>query len=91
MENNNKLPFLDVLVEKNNNKFETSIFRKKTFSGLGMSYFSCTPFLYKINAIKTLLDRAKKLSSNFTNLNKELSFLGNFFRNNGYPNKFIFQ
>ena len=91
MENNNKLAFLDVLVEKNNNKFETSIFRKPTFSGLGMSFFSFTPFLYKINAMKTLLDRAKKSCSNFTNLNKEISFLGNFFRNNGYPNVFIYK
>ena len=37
---NSKLPFLDLLVQKNNDKFSYSVFRKQTFSGLGTSFFS---------------------------------------------------
>ena len=34
---NNSLAFLDVAVSRVNNKFSTSVFRKSTFSGLGIS------------------------------------------------------
>jgi len=33
MEDNNRLPFLDVLVEKTENRFLTSVYRKPTFTG----------------------------------------------------------
>ena len=40
VEIDNKLSFLDVLVCKNNRGFTTSLFRKQTFTGLGMKYNS---------------------------------------------------
>ena len=59
-EQNDKLPFLDCLVKRNTTGFETSVFRKDTFSGLGISFFSFCVYKFKINAIKTLLFRAYK-------------------------------
>ena len=40
------------------NILSTSVYWKPTFSGLGLRYFSYTPFIYKINSIKTLISRA---------------------------------
>ena len=37
-ESNNKLSFLDCLIHKHDNKFECSVYRKNTFTGLGLSY-----------------------------------------------------
>ena len=34
----NNLSFLDIAIEKNNNAFTTAIFRKKTFTELGLNY-----------------------------------------------------
>ena len=39
IENNNSLPFLDVNICRNSNKFDTKVFRKSTFTGLGTSFF----------------------------------------------------
>jgi hypothetical protein len=89
-----KLSFLDTTVFRKEapysgigpqSTFETSIFRKPTFSGLGTSFYSFTPFKYRINAIKTLVHRAFKLSSNFHFFHKEVLFLQTYFHSNGYP------
>ena len=48
-ENNYEIPFLDVLVKRHeNNSFSTSIYRKKTFTGLYTKWDSFTPRKYKI-------------------------------------------
>ena len=65
IEQNNRLPFLDVLVEKINGKFQLSVYRKPTNTGLGISFFSYCPMKYKINSIKTLISRAYKICSSY--------------------------
>ena len=55
----------DVLLSKkrsSNNECSciTSVFRKKTYTGLLTNYFSFTPFQYKLGLIKTFIDRAYK-------------------------------
>ena len=45
LEQNSKISFLDCLVTRVNNKFETSTFRKSTFTGLGTSFFQFHSFL----------------------------------------------
>ena len=82
---NNKISFLDIWVEKNNNSLATKIFRKPTFSGLGISYFSNTPLLYRLNSIRTLIHRAYQICSTYEALCSELEYLRNFFSNNGFP------
>ena len=77
-------------ISRLNNKLSSSIFRKKkTFTGLGTSYFSSVPFIFKLNAIKTLLHRAYHLSSDINSFTHGLNFLRNFFRTNGYPSGLI--
>ena len=52
-EANNQISFLDVLVSRDNNHFTTSIFRKSTFTGLGLQFSSFCPLQFKINSIST--------------------------------------
>ena len=84
-EKDNKLSFLDILIEKSNCKFMTSVYRKPTFTGLGISFFSFIPFNFKISAVKSLIFRAYHVSSTFFKFHEELTFLKQFFVNNGFP------
>ena len=79
------LSFLDVDIKTNKNKFSTSVYRKSTFSGLGISYFSFWSCRFKINSITTLLHRAFNICSNYHLLHDEFKFLCNFFVQNGFP------
>ena len=69
--------FLDALLSKQSasdhqGSFITSVYRKKTNTGLLTNYFSFTPFKYKLGLIKTLIDRAYKIN-NTTQLRDFLS------------------
>ena len=90
-ENNNRLSFLDVSVEKCHNKIVTSVFRKSTFTGLGTNFYSHTPLKYKMCAASTLVHRAYELSSDWGAFHSEISFLINFFSNNCYPKSLIYK
>ena len=48
-----KLPFLDVLMNRNSTCFITSVFRKKTFTGLLMNFDSFVPITYKKGLVRT--------------------------------------
>lgn len=51
-EENHKLPFLDVLIDNSHPDFlVTSVFRKKTHTGLLTNFFSFTPFSCKIGLL----------------------------------------
>ena len=69
IESNCELPFLDVLVRRENNKFTTLVYRKPTFTDLGLNFLSFTPVLFKTNCIKTLLNRAYETCSTYFSLN----------------------
>ena len=78
-EHNNRLPFLDLLTHYRDSKFHSSIYRKPTFTGLAVIFFSCCPMKHKINSIKTLIHRAYYLSSNYQYFVTEIDYLKNFF------------
>ena len=84
LEKDKKLPFLDMLAERGNDRLYSSIYRKPTFSGLGISFFSYCSHKFKINAIKTLLYRAYHLSSTYKLFHNEIEFLKKFFKSNGF-------
>ena len=91
IENNGKLPFLDILICKNNGNISTSVYRKPTFTGLGLSWFSFCPDIYKVNSIKTLLNRAYNISSNYLVLHEEIEKLRSYFINNHYKSETFFK
>ena len=68
-EEKGQLPFLDVLsvskqsASDHQGSFITSVYRKKTYTGLLTNYFSFTPFKYKSGLIKALIDRAYKINN----------------------------
>ncbi|MEL7309738.1 MAG: hypothetical protein AAGK05_19090, partial [Pseudomonadota bacterium] len=84
-EQDNTLPFLDVLVTRKHNNFQTSVFRKKTFTGLSSHFLSSEPKIYKMNTIKTLLYRCYRVCSTYVKFHEEVNFLKSFFTNNGFP------
>ena len=93
-ENDNKISFLDMNITKtmkdNSFSFDFKVFRKMTFTGLGLNYHSFTYLNFKINSIKTLLFRAYKLCSNWQDVHNEIEFLLEYFKLNGYPEALIF-
>ena len=62
-EENDSLPSLDVLVEKSNTGFLTSVYRKPTFTGQYISWNSFCPKQRKVNLVKTLVHRALTICS----------------------------
>ena len=47
-ERNNSLPFLDLLTQYRGSKLHSSIYRKPTFTGLALKFFSYCPMKHKI-------------------------------------------
>ena len=86
-ERDHQIPFLDILINKTDKTL--SIYRKPTFSGLGTSFLSHCPNIFKINAIRTLVFRAYEICSSYLSLHKELEFLHRFFNNNGFPSHMV--
>ena len=89
MEKNNSLSFLDVLVKKSKDKFNTESYTKPTNTGLGMKFDSAIPNIYKFNLIKCLIDRAYKINSSIVSLNSQIENLTKFFYQNNFPLKLI--
>ena len=85
-EQNNTIPFLDILVTRNqNNTFMTSIYRKQTFTGLYTKWDSFTPRKYKINLIRSLTYRYYRLCSSGSLPQSALNDLRKLLLQNGYP------
>ena len=88
-ENCNSLPFLDIEIHRSNNAFHTSVYRKTCFSGLNSSFFSHCCKKFKINSVKTLLNRAYNICSSPSSLYNEFEFVKTLFFNNGYPRSLV--
>jgi hypothetical protein len=88
-EKNNVLPFLDVNVYRDADRFSSSVHRKETFSGVYMNFRSFLPTTYKSGLLSTLLYRAYSISSSFNSLHEEVEKLKKIFARNGYPSKFV--
>ena len=82
---NDKLPFIDKLVHCNDSKISLSIFRKPSNTGLGISFFSFCPLVYKLNAIKTLVHGAYHLTSSYDFFASEVDYLKTFIMRNAFP------
>ena len=83
-EKNDKLPFLDVLVERGESAVLTSIYIKPTFTELYLSWDASR----KLNLIKCLSFRALNICSD-SKIKDELRVIRELFLNNGYPEEVI--
>ncbi|MEL6606480.1 MAG: reverse transcriptase domain-containing protein, partial [Cyanobacteria bacterium J06614_10] len=84
-ESDGQLSFLDILVSRNFDKFETSVFRKNTFTGLGLNFFSYCSLNFKLNSCRTLLHRAFSVCSTWAKFHDEIRRLTKYFQDNCYP------
>ena len=89
MEQNGSLSFLDIIINCENNKFVTSVYRKPTFSGVFTNFKSFISKYYKRSLIDTLLYRRFSLFSNMEKFHQEVSSPKSVFKSNGYSKNFI--
>ena len=71
------------------NSFMTSVYRKKTFTGLYTKWDSFTPRKYKINLIRTLTYRCFRICSSASLLHSAIHDLRKLLLQNGYPQGII--
>ena len=64
LEENGKIPFLDVLIEKSNQSFISTVYKKNKQTWDCTPIGSFIPFKYKIN-IKCLIDRSYKICNSY--------------------------
>ena len=89
VEEDNNLPFLDVLVTHEQTGFSTSLYRKKTFTGLYTDYASLAPDKYKINLVRILVFRAFHICSTYMNFHHELIRIKRILTENCFPRSII--
>ena len=83
------LPFLDVNIFRENDKFATNVYRKKTFSGVYTNFKSFIPETYKIGLIKSLLFRCFGLCSDFIKFHNEIDKLKRILYKNSDPRDLV--
>ena len=88
-ETNNELPFLDVLIKRDTDSFQTGMYRKATFTGTYMNWKSLTPRSYKIGLIRCLLTRAFRICSTEKLFREEISNIKKILLKNSYPAKLV--
>ena len=88
-EDENKISFLDVTITRTADKLITSLYRKKTFSGVYLNHNSFLPSDYKKGLIHTLLFRAYNICSDYVLLHNEIEYLKSGWQKNSFPLFFI--
>ena len=90
IEENGKIPFLDCLVTRDNNKLKTTIYRKPTHTDQLLDQSSYNPTSHKATTIRTLTRRAQLVCDSPDNLQDETDYL-NVFSKNNYNTDFVRQ
>ena len=85
----NTIPFLDVEIKLNLDKFDNWTWRKPSNTGLLLNFNAFCPKLWKKVLIFCLLNRAKTTCSTDYLFQKEVAYLKNLFYSNGYPIHFF--
>ena len=89
LERNRKLPFLRMEIIRNSTRLDRKVYRKPTDTGLLLHYHSHVHMKYKHSLLKTMLNRAFKLSSNWQFFNQECERLRVIFMRLHYPEPLI--
>ena len=87
----NKLPFLDILVESENNQFHTKVYHKPTDSGKCLNGKSECVDKYKSSVITNYLNRAYKISDSWSSFHNEVMHIKQVLVNNNYSNTIVEQ
>ena len=82
------LPFLDVNIFRENDKFATNVYRKKTFSGVYTNLRSFIPETFKTGLIKSLF-RFFSLWSDFIKFHHEIDKSKSILCKNSYPSHLV--
>ncbi len=85
LESGGVLSFLDTSISRAGGHFQTSLYRKPTFSGVYSHFDSFSPLCFKFGLIFTLLFRAYQICSSFGAFHDEVLKLKSILRKNGYP------
>ena len=86
---NNKLPFLDTLIDTSDNTFHTKVYHKPTDSGHCLNAESECCEKYKNSVISNYLNRAYKISQNWQDFHTEINHMKQVLINNNYSNSTI--
>ena len=71
-EKSNQLPFLDILNDSSSNKLVTSVYRKRTYTGLITNCNSFTSPNYKNGLLKTLIDRIFHINNTWSGIHYDI-------------------
>jgi len=86
LENDNKISFLDVLIHRQPDRIDTSVYRKPTNNDVFLHWDSFAPKIWKKGTLRTLILRAHTICSSTTLREKEIQHLRKVFHEiNGYP------
>ena len=88
IEDEGRIPFLDVLVQRSRNQLTTSVFRKKTHTDRYLNFRSYHHPRIKTGIISCLKNRAHNICSDKA-LQPEIEHLNTAFQSNGYPSRVI--
>ena len=89
IENEGKLPFLDILIDRSDGKIVTSVYRKSTFTGVYTHFLFFLPSVYKFGLLSTLLFRYFSIYSSYAQFHLEVVKFKEIFLRNGYPVGYI--
>ena len=84
-EQDNKLPFLNVLVTRIEQGFRTSVHRKHNFTRQYLNFNSHHPYTVKKGIVRCLQHRAKTISSDTDAYQEEMISLRHSLHRNNYP------
>ena len=86
---NGKLPFVDILIEESNEQYKTNLFRKPTDAGRCVNYDGQCPERYKMSAVQSYIRRANKICTDENELRNEINNIKQILVNNGFSNKIV--
>ena len=91
VEQDGKIPFLDVLLKKEENgTVQTTVYRKPTNNNVYIHWDSYAPQQWKVGTLFGIIRRAYVICSKEEDLSKELAFITKVFtETNGYPRNLV--
>ena len=90
VENNGKLPFLDMLIMNNCGSLTSKWYRKVTDTGLTLNYHSLAPVKYKKSVVSSFVYRIFKSCSTWQLFHAGIKEAMTILSNNQYPESFVY-